>query len=91
MEFWWLWLVIALFTGVAARERGFDFWFWLLLGILFSVFALITALVIPRTHIRCQDCRENIRGDAKVCKYCGKTLESYQLNPQEDDGFNEMR
>jgi len=28
----------------------------------------------PETHVRCPDCRELIRKDAKVCKHCGCRL-----------------
>jgi len=28
----------------------------------------------PDTHVRCPDCRELVRRDAKKCKHCGITL-----------------
>ena len=31
-------------------------------------------LVSPETHIRCPDCRELVRKDARVCKHCKAAL-----------------
>lgn len=31
-------------------------------------------LVTPETHVRCPDCRELVRMDARVCKHCGAKL-----------------
>lgn len=28
----------------------------------------------PATHVRCPECRELIRADAKLCKHCGTRL-----------------
>jgi len=33
--------------------------------------------ISPETHVRCPDCRELVRRDAKKCKHCGT-----QLTPQ---------
>lgn len=30
--------------------------------------------VSPETHVRCPDCRELVRADAKKCKHCGIAL-----------------
>ena len=32
------------------------------------------ATVTPRTHVRCPDCRELVRADARKCKHCGVEL-----------------
>lgn len=31
-------------------------------------------LPTPRTHVRCPDCRELVRKDARKCRHCGITL-----------------
>lgn len=32
------------------------------------------AAVTPDTHVRCPDCRELVRADARKCKHCGTAL-----------------
>jgi len=41
-----IWIGFAVVTAMAASARGHNTWLWLGLGFLFSVFALITVLVI---------------------------------------------
>lgn len=31
-------------------------------------------VITPETHVRCPDCRELVRADAKKCKHCGSAL-----------------
>ncbi len=33
----------------------------------------------PQTHVRCPDCRELVRADARKCKHCGTALVPQQL------------
>lgn len=30
--------------------------------------------ITPNSHVRCTDCRELVRRDARKCKHCGSTL-----------------
>lgn len=30
--------------------------------------------ITPETHVRCPDCRELVRADARKCKHCGTAL-----------------
>ncbi len=32
------------------------------------------AVITPETHVRCPDCRELVRHDARKCKHCGTAL-----------------
>lgn len=32
------------------------------------------AAITPDTHVRCPECRELVRRDARKCKHCGTTL-----------------
>jgi len=32
------------------------------------------AAITPETHVRCPDCRELVRNDARKCKHCGTAL-----------------
>jgi predicted amidophosphoribosyltransferase len=60
--------------------------------VFFGIFALLAALGVPsvkkdpdrptpNTHVKCPDCAELVRMEAKVCKHCGK-----RLIPQDKDG-----
>lgn len=31
-------------------------------------------VITPETHVRCPDCRELVRHDARKCKHCGTAL-----------------
>ncbi|SFB96269.1 hypothetical protein SAMN05216344_106106 [Polaromonas sp. OV174] len=44
--------------------------------------ALIAGEAIsPKTHVRCPDCRELVRMDARVCKHCGIALRPLGATP----------
>lgn len=32
------------------------------------------AVITPQTHVRCPDCKELVRRDARKCKHCGTSL-----------------
>jgi len=58
-----VWLGIAALTAETAPARGRSKWQWLILGLLFSVFALIALFILPpqatpETHLQCPDCAE---------------------------------
>lgn len=94
MEFFVIWILLAGVTAIIAANRGRSAFGWLLLGICFGVFALILVVVLkpigraapmpgldtphPDTHVKCPDCAELIRKEARVCKHCG-----CRLKPQE--------
>ena len=40
------WIAFAILTAIAAKSRGRSFWGWLVLGIIFGIFALIAVLVM---------------------------------------------
>ena len=65
---------------VAAKSRGRSGW-WFLLGWIGLVFVLILPskksdpeAPHPDTHVRCPDCKELVRHDARKCKHCGSGL-----------------
>lgn len=88
VEFFFIWLIIAIICGVVASSKGRSGIGWFLLGFLFSFFALILVALLPSlkgkpgeevvspgTHGKCPDCAEVVRLEAKVCKHCGKRFE----------------
>lgn len=87
MEWIIFWLIGSVVVGVVAGSRGRSgFGYFLLALFLSPLLALILALALPRlndaagdlimnkTHVRCPDCREVVRMDARKCKHCGSTL-----------------
>lgn len=90
MDFVIVWLICAVLTAIVASHKGRSTAGWFILGLCFGFFALIivaplgslkTAPVLaggeiatPDTHVRCPDCRELVRMDARKCKHCGTTL-----------------
>lgn len=85
MEIFLLWTAFAIASAVIAGSKGRSVILWLILGALFSLFALIVVAVMPSvkrdkdapdpdTHVKCPDCREFVRMDARKCKHCGCSL-----------------
>ena len=88
MEFFVIWFVFAVATGIVASSKGRSGFGWFILGCLFSLIALILVAVLPSqktsprdpnapspdTHVRCPDCRELVYKDARKCKHCGTSL-----------------
>jgi membrane protein implicated in regulation of membrane protease activity len=85
MEFFLLWIGLTIACGIVAASKGRSLIGWLLLGALFSVLAFIVVAVMPAlkrnagepdpdTHVKCPDCRELVRMDARKCKHCGCSL-----------------
>lgn len=90
MEILLIWLVFAVATAAVAGSKGRSVIGWFLLGVLFSLIALIVVACLPSltassaagflstpspsTHIICPDCRSYIPKEARVCRYCGCRL-----------------
>lgn len=78
-----LWFALAFLVGIAAGRVNRSSGGWALLALIISplLAGLALALVGPRappiaeptpqTHVRCPDCRELVRKDARKCKHCG--------------------
>jgi len=80
-----IWLGCAIACWVIANNKARFAGGWFLLGLVFGLFALFVIAVLPSrerdkdapspdTHVRCPDCRELVRRDARVCKHCSCTL-----------------
>jgi hypothetical protein len=86
MEYVFFWLVLSIVAGVIASNKGRSGFGYFVLSIFLSpligiilVACLSTVekgvrvdgeIATADTHVRCPDCRELVRKDARVCKHC---------------------
>lgn len=82
--FFWLAGAGVIAFAAAARGRSGIGWFFLALAIS-PLLALIAVLLLPKrtvdgapptpaTHVRCPDCAELVRREARLCRHCGCRL-----------------
>lgn len=90
MDFVIVWLVCAGIAAAIAGAKGRGTGNWFVLGCIFGIFAVIVVALLSsikpptviaggeiateKTHVRCPDCRELVRNDARKCKHCGVAL-----------------
>ena len=73
------WLLCAIYSSKIAASKGRSAFTWFFLGLLFGPFAFFASIgaarvansTSDRTHAHCPMCREMIRRDARICRYCG--------------------
>jgi hypothetical protein len=83
----WLtgWIVFSIGVGIIAAVRARSFFGWAFLSLIVSpLLAVIILALIPRgdadkgptrdTHVKCPDCAELVRKEARVCRHCGCRL-----------------
>lgn len=81
-----VWVGMAIACAIVATNKGRSGFGWFLLGLLFSLIALIIVLVLPslradpdapsdETHVKCPHCAEYIKREAIKCKHCGEAVE----------------
>lgn len=64
-------LIIGLLTGVVAKAKGRNFFFWFGIGTWFVLAAFIVLLFFPKLHdALCPHCREPVDIHATVCPHC---------------------
>lgn len=90
MELFSIWLVLSIAIGFWANKKGRNWFGWMVLSLLVSplIAGVFLAIVSDNTeaaqaqrnmhltHVRCPDCRELVRRDARKCKHCGSQLVS---------------
>lgn len=88
MEFVLFLGIFAIIVAIIASNRGRSGFGWFLLSLLISpILAIILLVCLPKlnsssipdgvspsTHVKCPDCAEFVKNEAKVCKHCGCKL-----------------
>ncbi|MBU1248983.1 MAG: zinc ribbon domain-containing protein [Proteobacteria bacterium] len=71
-------LIIPIWTANVAKGKGRNWVVWFVLGFLLNIVGLIIAYVLPvqagGDYMKCSQCAEPVRREAKVCKHCGADL-----------------
>jgi hypothetical protein len=76
--FWLVTFVFGIVASSIAYGKGRNSLGWFVSGMFLGPFALVVALLPPvqrdGMYSRCPACREVIREDAAMCRYCHTTL-----------------
>ena len=85
MEFIIFAAILGVVVGMIAKSKGYDFFPWWLYGALIFIVAIVHVLIIKPNEghaeivaldsggNKCPMCAEIVKGDAKVCRFCGFT------------------
>ena len=90
-------IVSGVVTAVIAQMKNYSGPLWFVLGCFFPVVAPVVIIFFrptltaenapptPETHVKCPDCKELIRKEARVCKHCGCRLAQEGSHELSDD------
>jgi hypothetical protein len=91
-----VWILNGIITAVIAQFKNHNGPLWFILGLFFPTIALIIIIFFketitpenakpnPNSHVKCPDCAEIIRREAKICKHCGCKLVPQPINDSFD-------
>ena len=101
MDYLLLWIGCGVFSAIIAGSKGRSFGGWLVLGLIFGVFALLAAGFMPKVEEqndapeeaaepdkeerKCPFCAEMIKAEAIVCKHCGRDVEPLPKEPRQPE------
>lgn len=98
MEIAALWIFSAVIAAAIANSKGRSMFGWFLLGLLFSVVAVLFVallpskksptltvageVVTPETHVRCPTCKGFVNKEAAICIHCKQALVPASRQPR---------
>lgn len=75
-------LLLGLIPAAIASKKGGTFIVWWLYGSLLFIIAIIHALLMsPVGLVKCPECAEMVKKEAKVCKHCGRQIADQKTRP----------
>jgi hypothetical protein len=67
-------LIGALITGLIAKNKGYSFVLWFVLGCVLWIVALPVCLLLPSKMGKCPHCLAPIDKAATACQHCGRDV-----------------